>query len=88
MPVSLTREQLGLMARLGRTPEGQQLHALLKVWQSDVDRTLRTATGEALFRAQGDSQRLEELADLIAGGAESRLQSSHRPFRPVAQALT
>lgn len=87
MSVSLSREQLGLLARLGRTPEGQQLHALLKVWQSDVDRTLRSATGEALFRAQGESQRLEELAELIAGGAESRLHAIQRPMRPVAQSL-
>lgn len=87
MSVSLSREQLQCLARLGRTPDGEQFVQLLKFWQAAVDKTLRTASGEALVRAQGEAQRLEELVELIDGGAHRRLLSLSRPVRPVAESF-
>lgn len=84
MSVSLSAEQLNVLARLGRAPDGQQFLQILKTWQAAVDKTLRTASGEALVRAQGDAQRLEELAGLLDGGAHRRLQSLTKPVRPFA----
>jgi hypothetical protein len=85
MSVSLSREQLGLFARLGRNPDGQMLLQVVKAWQADVDSQLRRTEGAVLHRAQGDSLRLEEIAFLLAGGADQRLSDLSRPVRPVRQ---
>lgn len=83
MAVSLTQEQLMTLARVARTPEGQSFLALLKTWQADVDKQLRTASGEELLRRQGDAQRLDELVGYLAGAAEARLNTLSQSRRPI-----
>lgn len=83
MSTSLTRDQLKSLALLARTPEGQLFLQIVKSWQADVDRRLRRVSGEDLLRAQGDAQRLEEIAGYLEGGAEERLVDLSKPRRPV-----
>lgn len=54
--------QLELLARLGRSPDGQQLLALIKTQMEEVNERLRTLAGETLYRAQGEATTWHDLA--------------------------
>jgi len=62
----LTQLQLDFLARLGKSPDGQLLQAMLKAEIDDTNELLRSGTGEVLYRAQGRATYLVELAKHLA----------------------
>ena len=49
----LDAAQAEFLARLGKSPEGQQLKSLLTALVADSNEKLRTLTGDLLYREQG-----------------------------------
>lgn len=78
--MSLNREDLDLLRRLAKTPDGKALVLILEKKLSERDEKLRTATGEELYRAQGRAQELAELLSDIAE-ADTRLKRTTPPTR-------
>lgn len=65
-----TQQDLEVLRRYGRTPEGRLLVAVLQDRLADIDRTNRRAIGEMLYRGQGRAIEIEELLELFdASGA-------------------
>lgn len=62
----LTAQQLEFLARLGKSPEGQLLQAMVKAESDDVNVQLRTLAGEHLYRAQGKATFLDDFAKHLA----------------------
>lgn len=60
--IRLDASQVALLERLGKSPDGQQLLALIKKTQDEVNEQLRTLTGENLYRAQGEATAWHDLA--------------------------
>jgi hypothetical protein len=77
----LTKEDLNGLARFARLPEGQLFVGLLEKRLAEHDKTLRTARGEDIFRAQGAAQAVEQIIKDITQ-APTNLQritgSAHR----------
>lgn len=57
--------QLEFLARLGKSPDGQQLLALIKKQTDDLNEKLRTLAGENLYRAQGEATVLDAFAKYL-----------------------
>jgi thioredoxin-like negative regulator of GroEL len=74
----LTAQQLEFLARLGKSPEGQQLQAMMQAEIDDVNLQLRTLTGEHLYRAQGKATYLDDLAAKLAASIRSQEQLTKR----------
>jgi len=62
----LTAQQLEFLARLGKSPEGQLLQAMIKAEIDDTNEQLRTLAGEHLYRAQGKAVHLDGFAKHLA----------------------
>ncbi len=79
----LSESQLLFLARFAKSPEGRELTDLLRAELADVEKALRTQTGEELYRQQGHAQRLDKLlADITDAGAKlNRNQSALAPRR-------
>lgn len=75
----LSTDDLGLLARLNKAPDGQLLLRLLRAKLAVADEKLRSATGEEVYRAQG---RALALAEMI-GDIEHAQQKLNPPLRPV-----
>lgn len=75
----LTAQQLELLARLGKSPEGQQLQALVKAEIDDVNLQLRSLSGDHLSRAQGRAAYLDDLAKHLNGA----VSTASRPAKPA-----
>lgn len=82
MPVQLDKQQLAVLARINRSPDGAMLKIVLKSWLADADSRCRRLEGAVLHQAQGDAQRLEALIDLLEH-AEQRLSAFDVPRKPV-----
>lgn len=61
----LTETQLQFLARLGKSPDGQLLLALIQTEINAVNVDLRKVGGEALYRLQGRAASLDELVALL-----------------------
>ena len=83
MSVSLDQQQLAVLTRIGKSPDGAMLRLIVKAWLEDADKRCRTLDGPKLHQAQGEAQALDRLGNLLEH-AEKRLsdaQSSNRPRR-------
>lgn len=76
----LNNEDLDLLRRVAKTPDGKALVLILEKKLRERDEKLRTATGEELYRAQGRAQELAELLSDIAE-ADTRLKRATPPVR-------
>lgn len=82
MTVQLDKQQLAVLARINRSPDGAMLKIMLKAWLADADSRCRRLEGAVLHQAQGEAQRLESLiADLEH--AESKLAAVETPRKPI-----
>lgn len=75
----LSSLQLQFLSRLSKSPDGQLLLQVLQAKLAESDATLRSATGEEVYRAQG---RAKALADLI-GDLTSASDKLTRTSPPV-----
>jgi hypothetical protein len=75
----LDASQLDVLERLGKSPDGRQLLALISAEIADCNATLRKATGESLYRAQGVAQYLDELRGRLEGKKQTAQLTSRRP---------
>lgn len=82
MSVQLDRQQLAVLARINRSPDGAMLKIVLKAWLADADSRCRRLDGAVLHQAQGDAQRCEALINLLEH-AESKLSAVDTPRKPV-----
>lgn len=58
----LNTQQLELLHRLGRSPDGRELVTLIEtVWIVEANEKLRGAMGETLYREQGRAKMLDDL---------------------------
>ncbi len=80
----LTAQQLEFLARLGKSPEGALLQAMMKAEIDDVNVQLRSATGETLYRAQGRAAFLDDFAKHLAAPI---FQPQLRSAKPLPTAL-
>jgi hypothetical protein len=71
--MAMTNNDLKELASFSRLPEGQLFVRHVKMRLAEADARLRTARGEDVFRAQGASHALADLAAEIEQ-AEVRLQ--------------
>lgn len=82
MSVQLDKQQLAVLARINRSPDGAMLKIMLKSWLADADKRCRRLDGAVLHQAQGDALRCEALIDLLEH-AESNLANSDLPRKPM-----
>lgn len=75
----LDASQLEFLGRLGKSPEGQQLQALIKAEVEDVNEQLRKLSGESLIRAQGKAIYLDEFL--------TRLTMKLKPPRDLSRVI-
>ena len=80
----LTAQQLDFLARLGKSPDGQLLRALLKAEIDETNLQLRTLTGEHLYRAQGRATYMDDLAKHLAAPLFSPQTRSGQAAIPAA----
>lgn len=85
--MQLNATQLEFLVRLGKSPEGQQLQSLLKAEVDEVNEKLRVLSGEALTRAQGRAQCLDDLLDRLAPRLKPMRDVPKRPFQSLPGAL-
>ncbi len=57
--------QLGFLARLGKSPDGQQLLALIQAEIAESNVSLRKLSGEALLREQGKALYLDDFVSRL-----------------------
>lgn len=57
--------QLGFLSRLGKSPDGQQLLALIQAEIEESNGLLRKLSGDALLREQGKAVYLDELVSRL-----------------------
>lgn len=81
MSVSLDQQQLAVLSRLGKAPDGVMLKILLKAWLADADTRCRRLEGAVLHQAQGEAQFLDRLIALLEN-AEQRLSEAQSNARP------
>jgi hypothetical protein len=79
----LSESQLLFLARFAKSPEGKEFTDLLRAELAEVEKALRTQTGEELYRQQGHAQRLDKLiADITDASTKlTRNQSAMTPRR-------
>lgn len=82
MSVQLDKQQLAVLARINRSPDGAMLKIMLKAWLADADSRCRRLDGAVLHQAQGDAQRLESLIDLLEH-AETQLSAADTHRKPI-----
>jgi len=82
----LTRDQVQVLARLNRLPEGQALLAILAMLQGELDAALRKARGEDVFRAQGAAAQIDILVGWIQEAQGKLERQAAAPQRPAALA--
>lgn len=58
--------QLDFLARLGKSPDGQQLRALISAEIAECNVSLRKLSGEALLREQGKAIYLDDLVSRLS----------------------
>jgi hypothetical protein len=82
----LSESQLLFLARFAKSPEGREFTELLRAELAEVEKALRTQTGEELYRQQGHAQRLDKLiADITDASAKlTASRSSVSPTRRFA----
>ena len=78
--MALTTQDLDLLRRLAKTPDGKALVQILEKKLRERDEKLRSATGEELYRSQGRAQELAELLGALAE-ADTRLKRTTPPTR-------
>lgn len=78
-----TTEQLTFLARFSKSPDGRQVVDILNAKLAEVEKGLRSATGEEIYRQQGRALELDELlADIKDATAKlTRLPPAARPPR-------
>jgi thioredoxin-like negative regulator of GroEL len=76
----LNATQLEFLTRLGKSPEGQQLQALIKAEIDETNVQLRSLTGEHLYREQGKATYLDALAGHLTGRMPKR-DAPRAPFQ-------
>jgi hypothetical protein len=82
--MQLSSSQLGFLARLSKSPDGQFLLELLKARLAERDTALRRATGEEVHRNQGRALELSEIiADITE--ADERLTRSRQTVHRLSQ---
>jgi hypothetical protein len=67
--MKLSGTQLGFLARLSKSPDGQLLLELFKARLAENDAALRAAPADTILRAQG---RAMELSEIIADITEAQ----------------
>lgn len=83
----LDNHQLALLERFAKTPEGQMVVQVMTERLTATDKDLRSLTGEALFRAQGKAQELDQMLAYFRGVkpprqiVNTRSQGSHHDLR-------
>jgi hypothetical protein len=85
--MKLSSAQLGFLARLSKSPDGQFLLEIFRARLAENDAALRAAPADTILRAQGRALELSEIiADILE--AETRLNRNQstviRSFRPDA----
>lgn len=58
--------QLDFLARLGKSPDGQQLRALISAEIADSNTLLRKLSGDALLREQGKAIYLDDFVSRLS----------------------
>ena len=71
--------QVDVLKRLGKSPDGQQLIALIQAEIAECNGALRKATGEGLLREQGKALWLDEFLQRLTR-PESAQIVSRRPM--------
>lgn len=77
--------QLAIWEGLGKSPAGQQLKQQLQAMVDEVDKDLRSLSGEPLLRAQGRAVLLDEQLGLLSGkpaGARRDVTKAPQAYRP------
>ena len=80
--MSFTTEQLSFLARFSKSPDGQRVLELMKAKLVEVEKRLRTATGEEIYRQQGRALQLDELISDIVNSPARLNRVSPAPFAP------
>jgi hypothetical protein len=70
--------QLDFLARLGKSPDGQQLRTLILAEIAECNVLLRKLSGEALLREQGKAIYLDDLVSRLSQPASAPV--SPKPF--------
>jgi len=68
----LNGTQLQFLSRLSKTPDGLMLLQVLQAKLAESDASLRSATGEEVYRAQGRAKAFAEMIDDLTK-ADSKL---------------
>lgn len=78
----LEAAQAEFLARLGKSPEGQQLKVLIAALVEDSNEKLRKLTGDLLYREQGRATAHVELLELLSAPDRVRPRnlSRHLPM--------
>ncbi len=76
--MNLTGDELATLDRVARSPDGQQLIALLQRRLAEHDAECRHADGNEIYRAQGRAQDLELLLDDLKGAGQRLKSLGHR----------
>jgi hypothetical protein len=84
----LTETQVQFLSRLGKSPDGQLLLALINSEIDAVNIDLRRVSGEALYRLQGRAASLDELADVLTPKIIARREPFKRPPQFATDPLT
>ena len=77
----LDASQLAFLDRLGKSPDGRQLLALISAEIVESNEKLRKLAGEGLYREQGKAQYLDELTRLLEGPKQTAQVIPRRPQR-------
>ena len=85
MPVSLSTEQVAVLARINRSPDGHFFREILKGYLADKDRDCRNLDGPALHRAQGAAQAYASLLENLEAAPAKADQLLHRGLKPNYQ---
>jgi hypothetical protein len=73
-------DSLLFLARFARSPDGRALvETILKPLLAESDAKLRTASGEEVYRFQGEARRVDELIKLITE-AQQKLTRKQAPL--------
>lgn len=80
----LTTQQLQFLARFAKSPDGREMVDLLKAKLAEREKSLRTQTGEEIYRQQGRAVELDEILLDIAE-AQTRLSRTQPPLSQAAR---
>jgi division protein CdvB (Snf7/Vps24/ESCRT-III family) len=79
--MTLTSDQLQFLARFSKSPEGKSLVSMYEAELAEVDGKLRKATGEDIYRLQGQASQLDEMIGRIKT-ADSKANSKRPVLAP------